>query len=156
MFGNSFCFVFSKTCCGVTVFRPSPLQWICREWVQKLGSDEVTACFGGEKHTESGDPTSQGEGTPRLRTGIPNSSRSHRSLLPFSGPPSSSWPSPCFGWSLLLYILLFRSSSSYTCQSSMPILKCTSHRPFFLALCELLWPPSPCLGVTSTSMELGW
>ena len=23
----------------------------------------------------------------------------------------------------------------------MPILKCTSHQPFFLALYELLWPP---------------
>ena len=75
MFGNSFCFVFSKTCCGVTVFRPSPLQWICREWVQKLGSDEVTACFGDKKHTESDSPTSQGEGFPRPRTGIPNFSR---------------------------------------------------------------------------------
>ena len=63
---------------------------------------------------------------------------------------------PCFGWSLLLYIPLFCSSSSCTCQSSMPILKCTSHRPFFLALCELLWPPSPCLGVTSISMGSGY
>ena len=52
--------------------------------------------------------------------------------------------------SLLLYILLLRLSSSYTCQSSMSILECTSHRPFFLALCELLWPPSHCSGVTST------
>ena len=62
---------------------------------------------------------------------------------------------PYFGWSLLLYIPFFRSYSSYTCQSSMPILKCTSHRPFFLALCELLWPPSPCPGVTSTLMGSG-
>ena len=61
--------------CRVTVFGPSPLQWICREWVQKLGSDKATACFGGEKHTESGGLTSQGEGTPRPRTRIPNSSR---------------------------------------------------------------------------------
>ena len=76
------------------VFGPSPLQWICREWVQKLGSDKATACFGGEKHTELGGPTSEGEGTPRSRTGIPNPSRSHRSLLPFAWPPSSSWPPP--------------------------------------------------------------
>ena len=81
-----------------------------------------------------------------------NSSRSHKSLLPFSGPSSPSWPSPFFVRSLLLYILLFCSSSSYTCQSSMPILECTSHRPFFLALCELLRPPSHCPGVTSTLM----
>ena len=80
-----------------------------------------------------------------------NPSRSHKSL-PFSGPPSPSWPSPFFVRSLLLYILLFCSSSSYTCQSSMPILECTSHRPFFLALCELLRPPSHCPGVTSTLM----
>ena len=63
---------------------------------------------------------------------------------------------PCFGWSLLLYIPLFCSSSAYTCQSSMPIFKCTSHRPFFLALCELLWPPSPYPGVTSISMGSGY
>ena len=86
-----------------------------------------------------------------------NPFRSHRSLFPYSRPPCS-WASlfffaaPLFGWSLLLYIPLFCSSSSYTCQSSMPILKCMSHQPFFLALCELLWPPSPCPGVTSTSM----
>ena len=73
-----------------------------------------------------------------------NPSRSRRSLPPISGPPP-------FGWSLLLFIPLFRSSFSYTCQSSMPILKCTSPQPFFLAFCELLWPPSPCPGVTSTS-----
>ena len=55
----------------------------------------------------------------------------------------------------MLYILLLGSSSSYTCQSSMPILECTSHRPLFLALCKLLWPRSHCSGVTSTSMRLG-
>ena len=90
-----------------------------------------------------------------------NPSRSHRSLLPVSRPPCF-WASlsflvvpPFFVGSLLLYILLFCSSSFYTCQSSMPILKCTSHRPFFLALCELLWPPSHCPGVTSTLMVSG-
>ena len=55
----------------------------------------------------------------------------------------------------VLYILLFRSSSTYTCQSSMPILECTSHRLLFLVLCELLWPPLPCPGVTSTLMGSG-
>ena len=40
-----------------------------------MGSDEATTCFGGEKHTESDSPTSQGEGFLRLRTGIPISSR---------------------------------------------------------------------------------
>ena len=60
---------------------------------------------------------------------------------------------PPIVWPLLLFISLFRSSSSYTCQSSMPILKCTSPQPFFLAFCEQLWPPSRCLEVTSTSMR---
>ena len=98
------------------VYEPSLLQWICREWVQNLGFDKATVCFGGEKHTESGGPTSQGEGTFRSRTGISNSSRSHRSLLPFSGPPSSSWSSPLFWvisvviYSSLSFILLLHLS----------------------------------------------
>ena len=46
--------------CKVTIFKPSPLQWICREWVQKLGSDKATACFEGEKHTKSGSPMEKG------------------------------------------------------------------------------------------------
>ena len=73
-----------------------------------------------------------------------------RGLSPFPWPPSSR--SPFFVRSLLLYILLLHSSSSYTCWSSMPIPECTSHRPLFLALCELLWPPSHCPRVTSTSI----
>ena len=88
--------------------------------------------------------SSQGEGTPRSRTGMRQLPLNHAGasllFLPF-----------LFGWSLLLFIPLFRSSSSYTCQSSIPILKCTSPQPFFLVLCELLWPPSPCPKVTSTS-----
>ena len=58
---------------------------------------------------------------------------------------------PLFGWLLLLFISLFCSSSSYTCQSSRTILECTSPQPFFLAFCEQLWPPSCCSGVTYTS-----
>ena len=61
---------------------------------------------------------------------------------------------PLFGWLLLLFISLFRSSSSYTCQSSRPILECTSPQPFFLASCKQLWPPSRCPRVTSTSTGL--
>ena len=88
--------------------------------------------------------SSQGKGTPRSRTGMRQPSLDHAGA-------SLMFLPPYFGWSLLLFIPLFRSSSSYNCQSSMPILKCTSPQPFFLALCELLWPPSPCPGVTSTS-----
>ena len=127
-----------KRNCRVTVFGSSPLQWICREWGQKLGSDKATVCFGDERHTESGGPTSQGEGPLARGRECANPSRSRKSLPPVSGP-------------LLLFIPLLCSSSSYTCQLSMPILKCTSPQPFFLALYELLWPPSPCPGVTSTS-----
>ena len=137
--------------CRVTVFGPSPLQWICREWGQKLGCDEATACFGNERHTESSGLIVPGRRDPSLEDGnAPTPSWSRRSLPPVSGPPSS-FSHPLFGWSLLLFIPLFRSSSPYTCQSSMPILKCTSLQPFFLVFCELLWPPLPCLRVTSTS-----
>ena len=66
--------LFNKETCRVSVFRPGPLQWICREWVQKLGSDGATACFGGEKYTESDGPTSHGERTPRPKMWTPNSS----------------------------------------------------------------------------------
>ena len=89
--------------CRVAIFGPGPLQWICREWVQKLGSDEAMACFGGEKHTESGGPMSKGEGTPRLRTRIPNSSRVPRASFLFLGlllllgcPPLSLWDLCCY------------------------------------------------------------
>ena len=109
-----------------------------------MGFDEATACFRDERHTESGGPTSKGEGTPRLRTGI------RQPLSITQEPPFCLWAS-IFGWSLLLFIPLFRSSSSYTCQSSMSILKCMSPQPFFLVFCKLLWPSSPCPGVTSTS-----
>ena len=96
---------------------------------------------------------SQGEGNPRSRTRIPNSSRIPRAFLLFLWPFLFSSP-PFSMRSPLSYILLPHSSSSYTCRSSIPILECTSHRPLFLALCELLWPSSRCLGVTSTSTRL--
>ena len=101
--------------CRVIIFWPSPLQWICREWVKKLGSDEATTCFEGEKHTESSGLTSQGEGTPRSRTGM------RQPLSVTQKPPSFLWAflfffaAPLWGWSLWLYIPLFRSSSFYTC-----------------------------------------
>ena len=96
---------------------------------------------------------SQGEGNPRSRTRIPNSSCIPRAFLLFLVPFLFSSP-PFSVRSPLSYILLPHSSSSYTCRSSIPILECTSHRPLFLALCELLWPLSRCLGVTSTSTGL--
>ena len=98
------------------VFGPNLLQWICREWVQKLGSDEATACFGDEKHTESGGPTSQGEGTPCSRIGM------RQPLLVTQEPPSCFWTSLSFLavpllceisiviYPLLLFILLLHLS----------------------------------------------
>ena len=47
---------------------------------------------------------------------------------------SSELSSCFFGWLSLLFISLFRLSPFYTCQSSRPILECTSSQPFFLAL----------------------
>ena len=72
----------------VAVFGPGPLQWICGEWVQMLDSDEMTACFGGEKHKGLDGPASQGEGFPRLRTGISIPSRIPRVPLFFLSFPS--------------------------------------------------------------------
>ena len=107
-------------------------------------------CFGDERHTESGGPIVPGR--------MDLLERECANPLSITQEPSSCfWASLLFlhplifRWSLLLFSPLFRSSSSYTCQSFMPIFKCTSHQPFFLTLCELLWPPLPCLGVISTS-----
>ena len=93
--------------CRVSVFEPGPLQWICRELVQKLGSDEALACFGGEKYTESDGLTSQGERALCPRTGTPNSPRITGASL-FSLGLLASFPFTCFGWSLLLYIPFFQ------------------------------------------------
>ena len=105
--------------CRVSVFRLGPLQWICKEWVQKLGSDEATAYFGGEKYTESSSPTSQGERTPRLRMWTPNSSRiPGASLLSlgflFLPPPPPLWEIsvviyPSLPFILLLHLLVIHT-----------------------------------------------
>ena len=42
--------------CRIAVFWPGPSQWICREWVQKFGSDKATACSKGEKTHRIGRP----------------------------------------------------------------------------------------------------
>ena len=104
--------------CRVAVFGPGPLQWICREWIQKLGSDKATTCFGGEKHTESGGTTSQGEETLRSRTGISNSSRTPRAsflslglpLLLGRPPPPLLWVISVVIYSSLSFILLLHLS----------------------------------------------
>ena len=84
--------------CRVTVFGLSPLQWICREWGQKLGCDETTACFGDERHTESSGPIVPGRRDPSLEDGdAPTPSQSRRSLPPL-------FFTPLFKWSLLLFI----------------------------------------------------
>ena len=128
--------------CRVTVFGPSPLQLICREWDQKLGSDEATDCVRDERHTESGSPTSQGEGTPCSRTGI------CQSLSITQESPFCLWASSLGG--LCCYLFLSSVHSPHTLVNH-PCLSCTSPQSFFLALCGLLWPLLPCPGVTSTS-----
>ena len=101
-------------------------------------------------------PNVPGRRDPSLEYGNAPTPLDHtRASSLFLGLPLLPGRALFFVRALLLYILLFWSSSSYTCQSSIPILECTSHRPFFLALCELLWPPSHCPGVTSTLMVSG-
>ena len=75
--------------CRVTVFEPSPLQWICREWGQKLGCDEMTACFGDKMHTESSGLIVPGRRDPSLEDkNALTPSRSRRSLPPLFRAPS--------------------------------------------------------------------
>ena len=74
------------------------------------------ACFGDENHTNSSGPTSQGEGTPRLRTGIPNSSRTLGAYflslgLPLLlGRPPLLWVISVVIYSSLSFILLLHLS----------------------------------------------
>ena len=77
-----------------------------REWVQKLGSDEATACFGSEKYTEPDDPTSQGERVPHPRTGTLNSSRIPGASLLSMGLLASPPPLPSALGDLCCYISL--------------------------------------------------
>ena len=100
--------------CRVSVFGPDPLQWICREWIQRLGSDRVSAYLGimegdqvGVKNIELYGPMSLGERTPRPRTWTPSSSCFPRASLHlfFS-----------LFWEISAIIYPFSlSSSSYTC-----------------------------------------
>ena len=91
----------------VLIFRPGPLQWICREWDQKLGSDGTTACSGGEKYAESDGPTSQGERTPCPRMWTPNSSRIPGASLLSLGILFLLRPPPPLLGDLCCYISLF-------------------------------------------------
>ena len=92
--------------CRVTVFRPSPLQWICREWGQKLGCDETMACFGDERHIESSGPIVPGRRDHSLKDeNAPTPFWSRRSLPPVSGPPSSFSRAPFLG-GLCCYLFL--------------------------------------------------
>ena len=138
--------------CRVSVFGLGPLQWICIEWVQKLGSDEATACFGGEKYTESDGPTFQGERTPRPRTGNPNFSRIPWASLLSLGllPPFFfSLGDLCCYISNLLFILLLHLSVIHA--------HIRVHVPSAIPS-GALWAavaPIACPRVTSTSMGSG-
>ena len=98
--------LFSNIYCRVMVFGLSPLQWICREWGQKLGYDETTACCGDKRHTESGGPIVPGRRDPSLEDrNAPTSSRSRMSLPLVSRPPFS-FCLPTLG-GLCCYLFLF-------------------------------------------------
>ena len=127
-FQNSFLFIFSLLnsssilcfthfplrICRVMVFwlgpatdgdlgPTNPLQWICREWVQKLGSDGATACVeigddqaGAKNRTRR--PNAPGERTPHPRIWTSTSS-------PF--PVPSATPSDAL-WAVATPIALSR------------------------------------------------
>ena len=126
------------------------------ELVQLLGSNEVTTCFGGEKYSESDGLTSQGERTPRPRTGTPNSSfilgasLLSLGLLAVSPSPPLSWVISVVIYHSLPFILLLHLSVIHACaRVHVPLVT-------LFSLYELLWPPSHCPGVTSMLMESGW
>ena len=87
-----------------------------REWVQKLGSDETTTCFGGEKYTKPDGLTFQGEkgASPEDRN---SQLLSHpKSLSPFYGPsglPLMLWMISVVIYSSLPFILLLYLSVIY-------------------------------------------
>ena len=91
--------------CRDSVFGPGPLQWICREWVQKLGSDEATTCFWGWKIHRIGRLNVPRRKDPSLEDRSSQLLSHPKSLSPFSGPPSS-WPSPPTLGDLCYYISL--------------------------------------------------
>ena len=93
---------FSIPICRVSVFKPGPLQWICRELVQKLGSDEATACFGGWKILRTEQPN-----VPRRKDTSPEDGNSQllshpRSLPHFSGPS-------CFPFLWMIFVVIYPS-----------------------------------------------
>ena len=141
--------------CRVTVFRPSPVtdgiqaqRTYYNEFVESgskswalMGQQLVLKLGMIKQELRIQHQTAQ---CPRGKGFSSEDMNSHLVSLP------RSTLQPLCGRSLMLYITSFSSSSPYTCQSSMLILKCMSHRPLLLALCELLWPRQHCPRVTST------
>ena len=124
--------------CRVVVLGSGPLQWICREWVWKLGSDKATTRFvGGGGTYRIGRPRGLREKGPLARgLGSPTPLASLPSLCEIS---IVIYPTPPFIFSLhlsVIHVYIWVHVPSAT----------------FLALCELLWLPSHCPGVTSTSI----
>ena len=75
--------------CRVTVFRPSPLQWICREWGQKLGLMKRRLFWGWKAHRIRR-PNIPGRRDPSLEDGNTPILLDHAgaSLLSLGLPPS--------------------------------------------------------------------
>ena len=107
--------LFIYTNCRVTIFGPSPLQWICREWGQKLGCNETTACFGDKRHIESSGLIVPGRRDPSLEDGNAPTPLSHAgaSFL-FLGLPPPLWVVSVVIYSSLPFILLLHLSVIHT------------------------------------------
>ena len=140
--------------CRVAIFELGPLQWICREQIRKLGSDEATARSEGRKTYRIGQPKGPREKGPFARGLESPSPLASLEPLPFSW-ASFLFPSPLL-WviSVIIYpslpFILFLHLSVIHTHTRVCVPSAT-----FLALCELLWPPSHYPRVTSTSMGSG-
>ena len=97
--------------------------------------------FWGWKTHRIGRPNVPRRRTPRSRTRIPNPSRSHRSLLPFSEPPSSSWLPPPLSLSNLCCYIFLSSVHSPPTLVNHPCLS-SSARP----IAHSLWRFVSCCG----------
>jgi len=112
----------------------SSKQWICKEWVGKLGFNELDNQYNGFKRQEKEDKLIWAKESRHWH----NPRRSILQYISFKCDykVSSRWLqcfsldfSPSFSMEgLLHYIVLFEWSWPYTCWSSKPLLECLSHQ----------------------------
>ena len=112
----------------------SPKQWICREWVRKLGSNESDEHLNRFRWQEG--VNKQGNDEEKTSSAM---SKENRSCIYCSSVRLQVWFLvtvvflPSFGDPLSMvrsfyYIALFKWSWSFTCCPSRPPLECLSHR----------------------------